>query len=237
MRRASRPQPVRIGSTRASPRRPSGCTSPSPSASPETRTHLLRRFTTMVAIGAHYQDPASRAYRQPGLVHRGRDHRAAAAAPGGNVSLRASGRDAGAATVRHTPSTPSPSNRSTLRQPVVMDRPSRRAPASLRTLLLRSAGEFEHCHSGWLGGALGTVTDVAFASLGPALGDALARLVVCDHAFGHPGRLHRLEVEHGVELDGKLRSGVDGNQVDRGSVAELDPQPNGLSGDRATDYR
>jgi len=56
---ANRPRAaVRTGSTRASPRRPSGCTSPSPSASPETRTHLLRRFTTMVALGAHYPDPA-----------------------------------------------------------------------------------------------------------------------------------------------------------------------------------
>src|SRR5829696_969839 len=74
-----------------------------------------------------------------------------------------------------------------------------------------------------LGGAWGAITDVALASRGIALGDAAARLVVGDHAFWHPGRLGRLQVEHGVELNRELGSKLERHQVDRRSVPKQDP--------------
>jgi hypothetical protein len=64
--------------------------------------------------------------------------------------------------------------------------------------------------SWWLGGAWGAITDVALASCCIALGDPVASLVVGDHALGHPGRLGRLQVEHGVELNRELESDLEG---------------------------
>ena len=95
-----------------------------------------------------------------------------------------------------------------------------------------------HCSSAswWLGGARRADADVALLAIGPTLGDLAAGLVVGDHAFWTPGRLCRSEEGHSVELDRELGSDLQGLEIDRWPLREQDPQPDRLSGDRATDH-